>query len=176
MSKTTTEIILELDAKVSKIEGLLTNIDFNQKLILNMLRKHKATPTQELDVLPKRALMVETFSDISQSIPMEAKASPKQEAAKTPANDNKRSIYQKLQHKSGRNIVLANIIILDESNKQLKKTRTNSAGKWSVRLPAGNYTVKIEKGQTEFDPRIQDEFTFEAVESLEPLELSTKIY
>lgn len=83
------------------------------------------------------------------------------------------SVQQRIAYPDGKNVILANVEIFDLSGQLVKKTKTNSAGKWSAVLAAGTFKIHISKGATSEKPAVEYKLQVEIPLSDSPLELAS---
>lgn len=146
------DILLELELKIDTILGLLKNIDFTNKIIMNRLSGAASPLNQsegEVAFAPAKIdNFIPEFKDADQV---------KAESTKT-RKSGKITVQQPILHPDGSKVILGNIEIFDMSNKLVKKTKTNSLGKWSALLDIGKYLVKVTKVPTNGRPLLDKQY------------------
>jgi len=143
-----TEILLSLEEKVNSLLKIISLYDFNTKLILDKINKiSKILEKNPVEVKNKQ--VVQEFSqnpiNISNSPIINTKPSAVVTQEKKTASGKKVPISQRITDDKGRDLFMADVLITDENNNEILKTKTNAVGKWQAHLPVGSYNVLISK-------------------------------
>ncbi len=140
--KKLSDIILNLEHEVGLIHKYVKNIDLTNKLILKELRSNEeriingsggssSIDTPSSSPPPSASNLTVTAPDVS--VP-------------AVADGKKLVIDQKVVFASnGKNLSLAPVEIFDSTNSLVKRTRTNTSGRWTAQLVPGQYRVHISK-------------------------------
>jgi len=73
------------------------------------------------------------------------------------------TVEQSVFYPDGTKAVLVNVEIFNASNSLIKKSKTNSAGKWTALLDSGKYLIKLTKAPVNGKPLIQKQFEIDVV-------------
>jgi hypothetical protein len=65
-----------------------------------------------------------------------------------PDGDRKVPVIQRITDQTGKDLFMAEVMILDANKELVSKTKTNAAGKWQAYLKPGLYSVNIVKTDT----------------------------
>lgn len=158
------EVVVELEAKVGRIAGIVQNTDNNIKLILDRLNRLsdkqkllepkaesvKALP-QSIETRPAAMIAKPMRSEVtiedSEELEEEFihKGQRRGQRIPPPEQTSKVTVSQQLVLTNGKPVFLANISISDENGTLLKQVRTNNKGRWVAPLAPGRYIVKAVK-------------------------------
>ena len=171
MEKKASELLLELEQKINLIIGYQKTNDLNYKLIIARLDKLTNIITQRFTSTTSLANSSTNvmFHEVSENQTIESNLS--KVTSKSDVVAGKTQVQQKICYPDGKIIILANVEIYDIANKLVKKTRTNSAGKWTAALDPGRYNVKIFKPPTSNKPLVERKYEIEIPISEVPIEL-----
>lgn len=189
-----TELLQELDSKVSEILAYVKNIDFKYNLILDKLnkpisfveveKKEKVALIDPLDsvsfVEHKSKSLFEEPKDLKSKIAAALSAasaatdSNKSENINTKSN-KKISVQQRIVYPDNKNVFMASVEILDLNGNIIEKLKTNNVGKWIVTLTSGEYQVKINKTSTNNKPEINMIYNITVPDQNTILDLGNKI-
>lgn len=162
--KKASDLLLELNAKMDQILGLLTNQDMLLKVLANKVGHLEGQKTQRPvppSEVPRKALPVAAktaaselapFPGIKPGVNLNIK---KEEVARrgasrknlvNPPEPTNAQVIQKVIYQDGTTVGQAVVDVYDLEQNLLKKLRTNPAGKWSASLAPGSYIVQLFKG------------------------------
>ncbi len=167
------EILIELEGKINNILQLYQNMDNNIKLILaklNSSEKRNKTETKFSPAVSSGPTLISTLPpeppkpSLEEELPDFPEALPKVMKAVL--------VQQRLNYNDQSPITLATYEIFDENHKSIRKSRTNSVGKWNATLAPGSYTIKITKNPSGIKPAINQEYKITIPQSSSPIELS----
>jgi hypothetical protein len=186
MEKKASEILLELEQKIDLMLGYLKTSDLNYKLIIARLDKLASLINQTPSVsLPQTKILenkliakpaVVEFQEVDENnsliINEELQPQVGRRDLRTQGQSIKKiQVQQKITYSDGKVVILANVEIFDSSNNLVKKTRTNSAGKWIANLDPGPYLIKIYKPPTSNKPVVERQYEVQIPISDVPVEL-----
>ena len=174
-----TEILLDIESRVSRIEGEIKLYNAGQALILKKL--NEALSLREPETEAKKTLPVPsvqppievetnfqngkrigrdtetkaTNADITfkEFLVQKAQAQEQQKKASHPSG-KKLPVVQKIQDTNGKDIFMANIVIAMPDGTQVFSTKTNAMGKWQAQLQPGTYQMRIGKTENSTGKRI----------------------
>lgn len=182
MERKATDILLDLERKLDLLLGYYQAVDFSQKLVLTKLSAIEKKLI-EYPLITKESS--NDFLDpglnvsIEQEISLDLKPAKRrdQRLANSPMLEQSQvtfpnpsppkpietiigvvkpvPVQQKVIYPDGKNVILANVEIFDLNGKIVKKTKTNSAGKWNAVLVAGKYKVHVSKNATSEKPHVE---------------------
>ena len=141
--KTFSQLVLEMHHEIGLIHKYVKNIDLTNKLILQQMRESENVQIQlEVEKPPQTTPPIPTVSAPTVSAPIELPPFPDHTLKTTKKVDvNQRLFFGS----NGKNLSLAPIEIFDSTNNLVKKTRTNTSGRWSAQLLPGKYRVHVLK-------------------------------
>lgn len=180
-----TDILLEIDRKIDLLLKYQTTNDLNQKLILDRLNRllkvnveHFTTVQTEMPankpLMAKPAQMasedINEYGEVQKEVELQPKIGRRDQ--RIPTQDGKKiAVQQKIVYPDGKNVIIATVEIYNMSNVLVKRTRTNSAGKWNATLDPGKYLIHITKSATTEKPLVEQRYEVEIPISHGPLEL-----
>ena len=191
-----TDILLDIEKKIDLILGYQKTNDLNQKLLLDRLNKVVAgleqvrlpvknpivnNPSSFVPPITKPLMAkpiqvgVEDFDEQGrQQIEVELQPKTGRRDIRVPTQPGKKvAVQQKISYPDGRSVILATVEIADMSQNIVKKTRTNSAGKWNATLDPGKYIIHVSKSATTEKPVVEQRYEVEIPISDSPLELES---
>ena len=172
------EVLLSLEKRIEKVEGMVAQIDLNVKSILNKLNiasKAKAlTFDPPLIPPPKRQpiatplagpVVIPTVDDVVTFPQVEI-----------PASQRSSVVEQKVVYSDGRPVILAAVTIAEAAipTNIIAKKKTDSHGKWHNMLLGGKYVVEVIKGPTAAKRGFKVEYEIEVPGDGKPLTLEMK--
>ena len=184
--KKISDIILDLESKIDYILESIKNIDFTNKLILSKLSKNnlyveKIDTSNQFTFNKKNESGLDSVdqpnpshvkTDIKQADQVVFKDADEQvvfkdvdeivETKKT-RKSGKITVEQFVSYPDGTKAVLVNVEIFNASNSLIKKSKTNSGGKWTALLDSGKYLIKLTKAPVNGKPAIQKQFEIDVV-------------
>lgn len=175
------DILIELESSVKKIESFLSNIDLTNKIIL----KNQQTILDKLASSAPGSTIKNKVSSIPSMPSVEAGGTPVIENRRhvlpveisqpvPPKKSDKVTVTQRVAYSDNKNVILAQIEIFDSSKKLVKKTRTDSSGRWNGKLEPGNFLVYVKKSVPEAGKSpISKEVNIKVFESEKAIELDT---
>ncbi|MDP2683514.1 MAG: hypothetical protein Q8P20_00505 [bacterium] len=168
-SRLASEVILDIEQRLHKLEGMINAIDFNIKLLLNDKNiQSRPSPTS----LPSNQATVPLTASVEA-------VEFVQEPIVTLKPPVKRVVQESITYSDSKVIVLAQVEIFDanETNgkrKLIDKVRTNNAGKWTASLFPGAYVVRIAKQATSLKPQVSIQYEINVPVSNKPLSLPAR--
>lgn len=181
------DIILDIQKKVTEIQNTQKMYDYQLKLIISNFNKFfeaQKNEPQETTQEKKQRLM--TIKKTSEELNNNIKKIelPKlneeeedeidfkvQTVGNFDTNEKKSPVSQKVTSGNGEPVVGALVMIKDQNNKFLT-IKTNTNGKWQALLPVGKYKVTVGTLPHTDGPRIQYDQTFEVTTTDRPLEIT----
>jgi hypothetical protein len=100
----------------------------------------------------RRTARVETYT-APQSTPQIAQ--PTQTKQSKTDSDRKVPVVQRVTDHAGKDLFMAEVIVLNADKELISKTKTNAAGKWQAYLKPGLYTVNIVKTDTQTKNKLE---------------------
>lgn len=169
-----TDVLLSLENKVETLTKLVANQDMLLKIIANrtnsifsyieelkkeyqeqVVAQAKATQSEDQEEEPKIVSspapeQVITEADLSKQVgEKRGMRAPSPEQEKMAAQDGRKvPVMQRVSDSTGKDLFMSQVVISDESGKEVYKTKTNAVGKWQASLKPGQYTVHISKTNT----------------------------
>ena len=179
------EILIDLETRIKNMEKQLKLQEFQLRLIVSNFNKlFKVTGDSQLpDYLQIKSKSTDDkiktieltqsiierknkLQQIQQAIAPDADFSFKTEVRD--ANVKLVPVTQLLNYTNGAPVVSANINVMDENGKSLRKLTTNTVGRWQIFLPPGDYMVNV-KGNND---GIEFTQSFKVVDSNAPIALT----
>jgi len=186
-----TELLQELDLKVSEILAYVKNIDFKYNLILDKLnkpasfveveKKEKVALINPLDsvsfVEHKSKSLFEEPKDLKSKIAaaLSAAAAPDSNKSENIKSNKKISVQQRIVYPDNKNVFMASVEVLDLNGNIIEKLKTNNVGKWIVTLTSGEYQVKVNKAGTNNKREINMMYNITVPDQNTILDLGNKI-
>lgn len=181
--RTATEILIQVEAKVTMIYTFMQNLDNTTKLILNRLNSLEKNAELTVYNAPLRAKPSGPQPSVSapkdgETTSKTKKIQAKKESQKIDETKKVVSVSQKISYSDGSDVTFANVEIFDaEFGNQITSTKTNSAGRWIKVLNPGSYRALItKKGNGKDKQEINLNFTFKISDSDVPIELPDPLY
>lgn len=196
-----TDILLDIEKTLNLVLGYQKTNDLNQKLLLNRLNKivtglenksaapvkrqpsveaFVTVPTPPSKTLVAKPMQVTNAEDFDEEgkpqIEVELQPKTGRRDIRMPTQQGKKvAVQQRIHYPDGKNVILASIEITDAAKNVIKKTRTNSAGKWNATLDPGRYFIHVTKSATTEKPVVEHRYEVEIPISDSPLELEPKV-
>jgi hypothetical protein len=183
--RTATQVLLELDEKITKVLQTVSLTGATNKMILDRLNKiynyidmiekeqqlvseiSKTTIPQPESLIapnpvqPEEIIQVDDMSlgtRRTSRVENTLTTTKKQEIINHP-EDRKVPVVQRITDKTGKDLFMAKISIMDVNQKLVLETKTNASGKWQAHLVPGTYIVQIVKTDTATKQKIEGKQT-----------------
>lgn len=191
------DVLLDIEAKVIEAVGMLRNIDNNLKHLLNQknITEQTVKALQEAHSNLKQVEKIQLTAEApAQTLPhLSPKSNPdipsvsaSVEAVDFPQVDNPvpigglpRTVQEKIIYEeTGKIVLLAQVEIFSEDGRGnlvlVQKTRTNNQGAWTAKLKPGFYKVRVAKQAVQNKPAIAKTYDIRVTAGDGPLTLESR--
>lgn len=177
MERKTSDVLIDLEEKVSQILSYVRTLDTNLKLLLN--EKNTQQPPQNIQEALKQAVESrpsEAFQPSADKPQVTAEPVDFPQVEPVKPGGKERVVQEKIFYKKDNKVVLlAQVEIFDSSGKKLvKKTRTNNQGAWTAKLSPGSYHLRVAKSATSTKPAICVNYQINVTPGDGPLTLESR--
>lgn len=182
------EILISIEDNVNKLIKIISVYDMNSKLTLDRVNKiynyinslqsenlQEEKETNSSDKINTNSDEIITMSDV----PISNKRAAVEQPTIPKLNENdtlkKVPVIQRITDNNGKDLFMAEVIILNDNKDFVFKTKTNAVGKWQALLKPGKYSVNITKTDSATKNKIEASQDIDIVNSNSPIVLQTII-
>ncbi len=167
-----TDILLELEVKLTQIIKFIQNIDFNQKNLMNRIgslenlyksnginQVNNAQPSPQ-SLIPnltqtKAPKVTAVLADGSLSKTPETKPSGKVGRPKNKPMDGLIKLTQSVTDDDGKRIQFGMVKIFNEKGDEVTSCRTDVSGRWAREVSPGKYVIEIKRVNPKFEKKFE---------------------